>query len=397
MNILIAFMIVYVAYAIGDVLAGKTKGVFSSVLFCFFFYLIGFWTFLPKTFFADSGLTAVAVPLLYLLMVNMGTTIDCRDFIRQWKTVIIAFCVGLALCVCPVLLAPIFIDKLYAYVAGPVLSGAIPAALIMQAAAEKISRTDLAVFATVILAIQGFVGIPIASICLKREAKVLVKRFRSGREAANAGKTKTEMVKAEKSSGFQLIPKLPDKYLTNYMIIAKLSIVAVLAEFTSKVITQGKISSMITCLLLGIIFKELGFLEASSMNNAQGLAFVYSVPTLNCFVGLANSTPEMMLQQIAPMLITVVLGVIGMILVAAVLSKIFKWSVFMALAVGSSALFGFPITLILSNEIAQNVGETADEVEYIRQDIQPKMVIAGIVTVTLASVFFAGVLSNFIK
>ncbi|QUO22033.1 hypothetical protein KFE18_00020 [Clostridiaceae bacterium Marseille-Q4143] len=406
MNVITAFMLVFVVYAIGDIVSVKTKGIITSVFFCLVVYLIGFWTVIPETLFTDTGLMGALVPLLYLLMVNMGTTINIKDFVKQWKTVIIAFFTGLALCCGPVFIAPIFVDKLYGYVAGPILSGAIAAALIMQEAVSNIGRTDLVVFATLILAVQKFIGLPVATICLKSEAKQLLTKYRNRKNEINGipdiasaipNTTEKEISEKKSESKFRIriIPKMPDKYLTNYVIIAKLAAVAFVAEYVSTVITHGKVSSMITCLLLGIIFKEIGFLEPSAMNRANGIAFVYAVPMLSVFSGLTSATPEMLLDQVCPLIIVCVIATVALFACAWIFSKIFKWGFPMTVAVGSCALFGFPTTLILSNEICNAMGDNPEEIEYLNQEFQPKMVISGIVTVTLASTMFAGMVASF--
>lgn len=90
MDSLFAFTLIFIVYALGDAVATKTKGVISMMLFAFVFYLIGFWTFLPSTALQDSGFTAISNALVCLLMVHIGTTIKLRDFVEQWKTVVIA-------------------------------------------------------------------------------------------------------------------------------------------------------------------------------------------------------------------------------------------------------------------------------------------------------------------
>ena len=265
----------------------------------------------------------------------------------------------------------------------------------MQDAANAIGRDDLVIFATAILATQKLVGIPLASVCLKKEANVLLSGYRRNPSLFIVEQASSEVTSQSKRKN--VISAFFGKYHTNYVIIAKLAIVAAIAEFISKVVTKGHVSSMITCLILGIIFKGFGFLEDNAMSGANGLAFIYSIPLLSVFSGLTSATPDLVLGQLFPLLVVVILGVCGMIIMSLLMSKIFRWSLSMALAVGSSALFGFPVTLILSNEIANNVGETAEEREYLKTQLQPKMVVAGIITVTLASVFFAGIVANYIR
>lgn len=65
----------------------------------------------------------------------------------------------------------------------------------------------------------------------------------------------------------------------------------------------------------------------------------------------------------------------------------------MSIGIGISALFGFPGTVIVPNEVANSVGETEEESQAILEYIQPKMLVAGFITVSIASVVLAGILA----
>lgn len=389
MDALMAFTLIFIVYAVGDAVATKTKGVVSMMLFAFVFYLIGFWTFLPKTALQDSGFTAVSNALVCLLMVHIGTTIKLKDFVEQWKTVVIAFaaCAGICFGIC--FLAGLFVDRGYALVGGPILSGAIVAALIMQEAAEAIGREDLVVFASVILVVQNFIGIPIASLCLKSEAKRL-KSLLTGKElelktAAESGSVQTK----------RLIPQIPDRYLSGNVIIAKLAVVSVISTMIANA-TDGALNKLVVCLVLGVLLKEAGFLEENSITKANGSVFVMAAAPIAAFIGLVNATPEMLMGQIVPLAVIVIIGMICLLVSAVAVGKIFHYSWQLSTALGASALFGFPTTYILANEIANSVGETDAEKNYLRSRLQPNMVIAGIVTVSISSVIFAGIVANWL-
>ena len=390
MDSLLAFTLIFIVYAAGDAIATKTKGVVSMMLFAFVFYLIGFWTFLPATALEDSGFTAVSNALVCLLMVHIGTTIKLRDFTKQWKTVVIALvaCAGVCFGIC--LLALPFVERGYALVGGPILSGAIVAALIMQEAAEAIGRQDLVVFASVILVVQNFVGIPIASLCLKSEAKRL-KKLLAGNDLASLSAGPV----SENSQGRRLIPQIPDRYLSSNMIIAKLAIVSVLSTWLSAA-TSNAVNKLVICLVLGVILKEMGFLEENSITKANGSVFVMAAAPIAAFLGLVNATPQMLLGQILPLVIVVIIGLICLVVSSVAVGKLFHYSWQMSTALGSSALFGFPTTYILANEIANSVGETEEEQNYLRSQLQPHMVIAGIVTVSISSVIFAGIVASWL-
>lgn len=389
MDSLLAFTLIFIVYAIGDAIATKTKGVVSMMLFAFIFYLIGFWTFLPSTALQDSGFTAVSNALVCLLMVHIGTTIKLRDFVEQWKTVVIslAACAGVCFGIC--FIATMFIDRGYALVGGPILSGAIVAALIMQEAAQAIGREDLVVFASVILVVQNFIGIPIASLCLKSEAKRLKALITGENLMAGAGG------QMQDKSAMRLIPQIPAKYLSGNVIIAKLAVVSVLSTMIANA-TDGKLNKLVVCLVLGVLLKEVGVLEESSITRANGSVFVMAAAPIAAFIGLVNATPQMLMGQIVPLAIVVVIGLICLVISAVGIGKIFHYSWQMSTALGRSALFGFPTTYILANEIANSVGENEAEQNFLRSRLQPNMVIAGIVTVSISSVIFAGIVANWL-
>jgi len=66
----------------------------------------------------------------------------------------------------------------------------------------------------------------------------------------------------------------------------------------------------------------------------------------------------------------------------------------MAVSIGLTSLYGFPGTMVLSQEAARAAGETEDEVKAIEGVILPKMIIAGFSTVTITSVVVIGILAS---
>ena len=69
----------------------------------------------------------------------------------------------------------------------------------------------------------------------------------------------------------------------------------------------------------------------------------------------------------------------------------------MSVAVGLTSLYGFPGTMILSQEAARSVGETEEEKAVIEGEILPKMIIAGFSTVTITSVIITGIIVSFLR
>ena len=66
----------------------------------------------------------------------------------------------------------------------------------------------------------------------------------------------------------------------------------------------------------------------------------------------------------------------------------------MSVAIGLTSLYGFPGTMILSQEAAKGAGETPEEVAAIEHEILPKMIIAGFSTVTITSVIVTSIIAG---
>lgn len=124
--------------------------------------------------------------------------------------------------------------------------------------------------------------------------------------------------------------------------------------------------------------------------NAFGLAMTALMAVI--FAPLANATPEILQNLLFPLIISLILGTIGVFIFSTIAAKIFKMSIPMAIAIGMTALFGFPGTFILSTEVANANGKTEEERELILNEILPRMLVAGFATVTVGSVIMAGIM-----
>ena len=172
MNATLAAAIIFVVFAVGAMISAKTKAIVSMLLVASVVFLLGFWAgIFPTTMFADSTLLSMAGLLVTLLLVHLGTTIKLRDFGAQWRTVIISAVACIAISVAVFFIGQLIIDRGFALVGAPILSGGVVATLQMQSMAQDAGREELAVFATLVMCAQGFVGYPVASLCLKSEAK----------------------------------------------------------------------------------------------------------------------------------------------------------------------------------------------------------------------------------
>ena len=393
MNAILAAAIIFVVFAVGDIISAKSRAIVSMLLVASVVFLAGFWTgIFPSTMFADSTLLSMSGLLVTMLLVHLGTTIRLRDFGAQWRTVIVAALACIAISVAVYFLGQLFIDRQLALVGAPILSGGVVATLQMQEMANKAELPQLAVFATLVMCAQGFVGYPVASLCLKSEARRLKAKLDAGELKADASASAAQAAAAGRK---KLIPALPDKYNTPNAIIAKVIVVALLSVWVSSLFHDA-INKLVWCLVFGVLCKELGFLDEDALGKARATGIVMPVITLTIFTNLASATPQMVGDMLAPLLVCVVLGTAAFAVVSVLVGKLFGYSWQMSVAIGSSCLFGFPGTVIISNEVSESTGTTPEERAAINAQIMPKMLVAGMVTVSITSVLVAGVMCKWL-
>ena len=397
---ILATFVILLVFGIGDMVATKTKAIVSMLFFSSVLFLAGFWTkVLPNTMFDDSTLLLVSGVLVSMLLVHMGTTIKLRDFADQWKTVLIAGIACIAISLGIYFIGGLIVaDKNYVVVGAPILSGGVVATITMQTAVEGHS-VELGVFAALVMVVQGFVGYPVCSLCLKSEAK----RVRSLVESGQELKGVTAKIVTDAAPKKRLIPYIPDKYNGPNIMMAKVAFFAFLATITANAIngwiastfeTAFSISALIFALIYGIIAKELGFIEENPMKRAGADGFMLVVVTLSIFTNLAQSTPDMVAGMLWPLLVVVVTGSVTFLIISTLVGKIFGVSWQMSCAIGSTCLFGFPGTYIVTNEVVNATAANDQEKQLMLDHMMPKMLIAGMVTVSITSILIAGYMAN---
>lgn len=397
MSIIAAFSIVLVVLAIGDIISTKTKAFIPSVFVSAIIFLIGFWTILPKDLIDISSLgMPFALLAMYLLITHMGTMMSIGELLDQWRTIVIALAGIIGICLGTLTIGTMLFGWETVTIATPPLTGGVVAAIIMSDAAAAKGLQDLAVLAIVMYVMQGFVGYPITAYCLKIEGRRLLKLYRSGEVCAeNITKTETAVTNEVKKSKFKIFPDIPVNYQTTYVYLAKLGLVAWGAVVFAGAINEI-ISKYVICLIFGVIASEIGFLERKPLNLSGSFGWLMTGLMAYIFAQLAQATPEMLVEIIIPLACIIILGVMGMAIISILLGKKLGFSKEMAFAVALTALYGFPPNYILTEEASKSLAETPEELEYLMDEMLPKMLVGGFTTVTIVSVIVAGVFVKFI-
>ena len=243
----------------------------------------------------------------------------------------------------------------------------------------------LSTYAIAVLTFQNLIGIPVATYALRKEAR----RYLGSGEIELAEKAQTQETPKRRPL------QLPEIFDTPIINLAKLGLVASLSYGVSLLI-HGTINYLVLCFVFGIIFYQLGFLSDSIMDKTSSSGIITFLVTIVILGSLANMTPRTVMAVLVPLLVCLVVGTVGVLVTAIVSAKIFNVSREMAVALGMTCTFGFPTTMILSQEVASSTGQNIEEQTALENYLLPKMLTAGLVTVTLVSVFFAGFAVNYL-
>lgn len=173
-----SFMIVLIVFALGDIVGKITKGKLSGMMVVMLLFLVGFLTKLfPADIIDQGGLTALSKLAIAMVLFNMGTTLNVKQLIEEWRTVLMAALCMLASCLVMLLVSPIIgFDTML--VGMPVINGAAMATSLMASAAAEKGLATAAALCAVIYSVQKFVGAPIASAMGIRYGKKLLKAYR---------------------------------------------------------------------------------------------------------------------------------------------------------------------------------------------------------------------------
>lgn len=386
MSGVISLTILLVIYAVSELISRKTNGIIDTVLTISILALVGFWTgILPKNLFTNSGVEAFGMAVVGLMLTSLGTTINLAELKRQWKVVLIAILGAIGSCILIVLVALLVNRKNFGIVGAPIFAGGNAATLVLLNALRAKNMQLLSTYAIAVLTFQNLIGIPVATYALRKEAR----RYLGSGEVELAEKAQTQETPKRRPL------QLPEIFDTPIINLAKLGLVASLSYGVSLLI-HGTINYLVLCFVFGIIFYQLGFLSDSIMDKTSSSGMITFLVTIVILGSLANTTPRTVMAVLVPLLVCLVVGTVGVLVTAIVSAKFFNVSREMAVALGMTCTFGFPTTMILSQEVASSTGQNIEEQTALENYLLPKMLTAGLVTVTLVSVFFAGFAVNYL-
>lgn len=387
MNSVLAFTIIMLIWTISDFVSKKTKSILSSLLIASIIFLVGFKTnILPADILTSSSLLPLGTTVVGFIIVHIGTMISIEEIKQQWKTVVIGVMAVIGVAVALFFVAPLFESSNYAIAAIGAVTGGTISIIIVQEAALAAGLVSVAVLPVLIAAVQGLIGFPMTSIILRKEAKHILKEYR-------AGNIKSDVVTQEEADQKG---RLPEIFETTAGTLFVVGVIVLFATFINN-LTNGLLNTFIVALLLGVGLRAFGILKPNILNGIDAYGLMMLGILIIIFGPLATIKPQDLFDLMGPIAISFLVGVGGNVIFSSITGKILGFSPSMSIAVGLTSLYGFPGTMILSQEAAKSVGENEEEIKVIEGLILPKMIIAGFATVTITSVLVTSILAGFIQ
>ena len=383
------FFIVAAIFAIGDFAGVATKAKLSAVFVALLLFLVGFMSgALPPDIIKKAGLTDFGAMTSALLVFHMGTMINIKQLIQEYKTVITAILSMVVVMLAVLAVSPI-IGMKNAITTIPVLNGGIISTQIMTSGAQKAGLLIPAALATILYAIKKFAGSYPASFFGVKEAKIILEEYRANKlkPVAQDGKSAEAAVK----EGFADRNK---KYFTDFVCIA------VSVGFAWIAVSLGKLTPInfsIWALLSGALLGYFRFVPERILEKGKTsgllsmLVFAIIVPSL------AKVTLNDLITMGFYMIVILGASLAALYLVFYILPgwKI-RGSKNLAMGIALGQFLGFPATFLIANEVAKAVTEDEKEQEAILAVIMPSYVVAGLATVTTFSIVIAGIFVNFL-
>lgn len=381
-----SFMIVLIVFALGDIVGKITKGKLSGMMVVMLLFLVGFLTkLIPADIIDQGGLTALSKLAIAMVLFNMGTTLNVKQLIEEWRTVLMAALCMLASCLVMLLVSPIIgFDTVL--VGMPVINGAAMATSLMaSAAAEKGLATAVALCA-VIYSVQKFVGAPIASAMGIRYGKKLLKAYREN---------PAQFKKQETGNGASAKVSFADKHKEWYSANVMMALVAAGSWVAHILGDLTPINYSIWALLLGVVCAASGLVPTKPLQKSNS----YGLMMVAVFGSIIPSLAKVSLSDLGTMAFqTIVLFAAALIGVALVGWVLPTWKLVgdkdLAVGIGVEQFLGFPSNVVICREVGDAVGETPEEKAFIEDTLNVPYVVGGITVITVLSTMLAGFVIN---
>ena len=321
-----------------------------------------------------------------------GGSIPFKSFKGEWKTCVIAIAAVVFIVALGAIAGFTVLDKVTALYGSVEVAGGTQAGLIFLAQLKETGEQKIAAIIAILMTGQVLVGYPACGYALK---KAMVKRL--GDESFNnfsvAGTGELLLVDNSKK-----LIKVPEFLANNfYYVFAVLALCCIGGYYIGEI---TGISMFVWDLLIGFIAAQLGLIDGDSLNKVGSGGFIDATMFAIILMDLVTINLKDFAGILPTLIALLAFGVIGCAVAGVVLAKPMKMPFVDIFAIGLACLNGYPLTVKIVDECAEIVGQenslSEETRDYLLSFYKPKVVISGIVSVSVVTGVLAGVLVSFI-
>ncbi len=383
-NPVIATTFIFALIAFGEWLSIVSKARVPMLLTAMLGFLVLKWTgIFPENILESSQFAALGAILIGPAILHMGTMIPLSLLKSQIKAVAISLGGVLFSGVLILIIVPLVFDYPTAVAGIGPISGGIIALIITSDKLTEIGMSSLVVIPALIVAFQGLLGMPLAMSFMRKYAKKMQNEMDTGTFVAM--NPQKEECFPEESTKKRVGPIASSTTLQLFFIFVGAAIGVGLGTVTP-------IHYSLYCLAIGVIGLKLGVFPARALEKSNSFT-ITMIGIIFVVIGtMAGVTPSQVLSNFPSILLIILLGTAGITIGGYLTSRLVKWDPYKGMPVALTALFGFPGDYILCDEVSRSIGRDAKETKIIMDELLAPMLIGGFTTVTIASVFIAGIL-----
>src|SRR5699024_9064957 len=134
----------------------------------------------------------------------------------------------------------------------PPLTGGIVAALLMTNGLKAAGITTLVALPVSMFIMHSMIGYPLTSVLLRKEGLRLTKIYRKQKDDPNSEAVKIVRQHQTSEKRQKLLINLPTRYQSPIFIIARVALIALLANWVG-ILTHNVINANVICLVFGVI------------------------------------------------------------------------------------------------------------------------------------------------
>ncbi len=389
----ISFLVFLIIIFVSQTIATKLGSLIPMPLILGVLSIIGFATnLLPRNFIEKSNMIIVGTIAYNLFVVNSGTMINIKLLKMHCKDSVICLASSMAIFVIVGIgLRNVIGRELAILSSGSVIGGgatcAIASFMVMGI------KPELSVYPWLVFMFQGVFAVPVITWALKKEAKVSLESYRK-LHADVLAKNEFAVSNKDLSQSMSICKKIQPRYKTTAYYLLLIMGINVLNKYVHSKFSIG-INSNATALMAGFIFSQIGLIEAAPLHKSDSFGLLL-LGLMGLMVNtLSKNTLVNIISLLKPMAIMFIVSVLVLIVMAVILSKIYKLSIYGRIAMNLNCLMGFPANKLLV-EKALIVGETKEEKEYLNMKLSPLLNIATMLIANTISIIIAAVTINYI-